>query len=220
MLDRTSSPDELNGLLADIIDHTKATLVRSVFLLLLEGNVDGAQAHVDLSLGRIAPVEAFDVLEVLDGDEVRQLRIGSPEYEAWIRAFEHRSAWYDWFLFLHPEQQKVVDADYTGSAQLSGVSGSGKTCVAVRRAMRLAEQGNSRVLLLTLNRSLAGLLRQLVDLACVDYSTRSRIIVTSFFELARDLLIKFEPHNLRSYEDVTWKLDEHVDEIFREYYRC
>jgi len=30
----------------------------------------------------------------------------------------------------------------------------------------------------------------------------------------------FEPENKLYYEDVTWKLGEHVDEIFREYYRC
>jgi hypothetical protein len=223
MLDGGSSPDQLNDLVGAIADNHKAELVRKVFVLLLEGNVDGAQAHVELSLGRIAPVgeiETKDIVEVLDGEDVRQLRVGSPEYEQWLRAFEQRSSWHDWFLFLHPEQEKVVKADYASVTQLSGVSGSGKTCVVVRRAMRLAERSDARVLLLTLNRSLAGLLRQLVDAACVDERLRSRIEVTSFFELARALLLSFEPQNARHYQDVTWKLDEHVDEVFREYYRC
>jgi hypothetical protein len=60
------------------------------------------------------------------------------------------------------------------------------------------------------------MLRQLVDVACSDDVVRSRIEVTSFFELARAMLMSFEPQNSRHYEDVTWKLDEHVDEIFRE----
>jgi hypothetical protein len=214
---------ELNELVHAVADPQRAELLRTVFVLLLEGNVDGAQAHVDLSLGRIAPVEqidAKDFVQVMDGAEVRQLRVGSAEYEAWLNAFERRTSWHDWFLFLHPEQEKVVNADYPAVAQLSGVSGSGKTCVAVRRAMRLAKPAEARVLLLTLNRSLAGLLRQLVDAACLDERLRTRIEVTSFFELARRLLSSFEPQNARHYVDVTWKLDEHVDEVFREYYRC
>jgi hypothetical protein len=221
-LDGGSSPNDINALVDLISDPAKAELVRKVFILLLEGNVDGAQAHIDLSMGRIAPVSQYtkDILEVLDGDEVRRIRVGSREYEEWMRSFESRTTWQEWFLFLHPEQEKIVKADYLGSSQLSGVSGSGKTCVAVRRAMRLAAQDGAKILLLTLNRSLAGLLRQLVDSACLDESIRTRINVISFFELARDLLTTFEPQNKRHYEDVTWKLDEHVDEIFREYYRC
>ncbi|WP_262271841.1 3'-5' exonuclease [Microvirga yunnanensis] len=221
-LDGGSRPDELEALVVMIPDADKAEFIRTVFTLLLVGNVDGAQAHVDLRRGDIAPIEGFgsaEMVEVEDGDEVRRLRVGSPEYEAWLKAFESRSTWQDWFLFLHPEQERVVRADYPGVAQLSGVSGSGKTCVVVRRAMRLAEQGSDRVLILTLNRSLAGLLRQLVDAACADEAVRSRIEVSSFFELARTLLVTFEPENARQYEDVTWKLGEHVDEVFREYYR-
>jgi len=58
-----------------------------------------------------------------------------------------------------------------------------------------------------------------VDAACVD-GLRARIDVTSFFELARTLLLSFEPESAKHYQDVTWKLNEHVDEVFREYYRC
>ncbi|MEA2897382.1 MAG: hypothetical protein QOJ84_2997 [Bradyrhizobium sp.] len=222
-LDGGCSAKELNDLLALVPNPSKMELLRKVFCLLLEGNVDGAEAHIDLSMGRIAPVEEFDskdMLDVSDGEDVRRLRVGSAEYEEWINAFERRSTWYDWFLFLHPEQEAIVNADYPGVSQLSGVSGSGKTCVAVRRAMRLAKKDGANVLLLTLNRSLSGMLRQLVDVACSDDVVRSRIEVTSFFELARSMLMSFEPANSRHYEDVTWKLDEHVDEIFREYYRC
>ena len=222
-LDGGCGAGELNGLLDHVPDHSKRDLLQKVFCLLLEGNVDGAEAHIDLSMGRIAPVEEYDpknILDVFDGEDVRRIRVGSTEYEEWVKAFEQRSTWYEWFLFLHPEQEAIVDANYAGVSQLSGVSGSGKTCVAVRRAMRLAKNEGANVLLLTLNRSLAGMLRQLVDVGCSDDSVRSRITVTSFFELARDMLMLFEPWNSHHYEDVTWKLNEHVDEIFREYYRC
>ncbi|MEZ2144789.1 3'-5' exonuclease [Bradyrhizobium sp. DN5] len=222
-LDGQSTPQQLISIVALIEDPKKRDLVQAVFALLLEGNYDGAQAHIDLSIGRIKSFEDWDPLEsieVLDGEDVRRIRIGSAEYEDWLRTFEKQSAWYEWFLYLHPEQEKVVNKDYPGVAQLSGVSGSGKTCVCVRRALRLARSSGSNVLVLTLNRSLAGLLNLLIDAACADDEVRSRIQVSSFFELAQKLLASFEPLNQKLYADVTWKLGEHVDEVFREYYRC
>ena len=221
-LDTASAADEIEGAATSIPDSDLRTYVTTVLLLLLAGDVDGAQAHIDVHLGLSralgeADEEAF--LSVRDGQEVRRLRVGSVDYQRWLEAFERRATWHEWFLFLHPEQEKVVDAEYKGAAQLSGVSGSGKTCVVVRRAMRLADEADSRVLLLTLNRSLAGMLRQLIDSACVDAAVRSRIEVTSFFELASRLLVDLEPQRARHYQDVTWRLGEHVDEVFREFYR-
>lgn len=222
-LDGATSSAALEAALSGIADQTKRVFVAAVLHLLLSGDVDGAVARVDLARGLIDPVEDLpsrDLITIEDGSEVRQLRVGSPEYERWLLAFEKRSSWHDWFLFLHPEQEQVVKADYPGTAQLSGVSGSGKTCVVVRRALRLAEtRPDARVLVLTLNRSLAGLLRHLVEASGVDATVLGRVHVTSYFELARDLLVTFEPENARHYEDVTWRLNEHVDEVFREYYR-
>jgi hypothetical protein len=222
-LDGAASSAALEAALSGVADESKRESVAAVLHLLLSGDVDGARTRVDLARGLIDPVEDLppgDFITIEDGSDVRQLRVGSPEYERWLLAFEKRSAWHDWFLFLHPEQERVVKADYVGAAQLSGVSGSGKTCVVVRRALRLSEaREDARVLVLTLNRSLAGLLRQLVEASCVDEAVLSRVHVTSFFELARDLLVTFEPENARLYEDVTWRLNEHVDEVFREYYR-
>jgi len=61
-----------------------------------------------------------------------------------------------WRLFLHPEQQRYVDADRNGAARLSGGAGTGKTVVAIHRACRLARQNpESRVLLTTFTRNLA-----------------------------------------------------------------
>lgn len=220
-LDASAAPADVEGV-CSTLDESAAALIITVFSLLLVGNVDGAEANIRYRMGGIPDVEELDaeqLLEVGDGTEIRRIRIGSVEYERWLNDFEKNAVWHEWFLYLHPEQSKVVDATYPGPAQLSGVSGSGKTCVAVRRAIRLAESSDSRVLVVTLNRSLAGLLRQLVVACCTDAEVRERLHVTSFFELAQRLLLRFEPENERIYADVTWKLNEHVDEIFREYYR-
>lgn len=221
-LDGRASNQEIESLAHQIEIPEKFELIRTVLVLLAAGNVDGAQAHIDFNRGKILPIDDLDsaeIIEVEDGEDVRRIRVGSLEYEAWLDSFEKRSSWQDWFLYLHPSQEKVVWADYPGICQLSGVSGSGKTCVVVRRAMRLVNDDSARVLILTLNRSLAGLLQQLVEAACVDNAVKSRIEVISFFELAQRLLSGFEPENERSYLDVTWKIGEQVEEVFREYYR-
>lgn len=221
-LDGSASSACLQQITNEIPDPSKSEFVHTVFSLLLAGNIDGASTTVKLRSGAIPDFEDIPpdlLVEIEDGPEIRRLRIGTPEYEKWLEDIEKRTTWSEWFLFLHPEQEKVVDTDYAGTAQLSGVSGSGKTCVAVRRALRLAEAPEARVLLVTLNPGLAGLLGQLVESAGTDELVRDRILVTSFFELAQRLLSKFEPSNDRIYRDTTWKLKEHVDEVFREYYR-
>ena len=75
------------------------------------------------------------------------------------------------------------------------------------------------ILIVTLNRSLALLIKDLVDHACLP-ELRARIIVSSFFEYAQGKLLGFEPENRRSYLEVTWKGEEHIDEVWREFYRC
>jgi superfamily I DNA and RNA helicase len=77
---------------------------------------------------------------------------------------------------MHPEQERCVDVDFSASSKLLGVSGSGKTCVLVKRAVRLANKYPSeKVLVVTLNRSLANLIKELVDVVAVG-DTAPRIL--------------------------------------------
>ena len=46
--------------------------------------------------------------------------------------------WEKWTVFLHPEQRQWVERDYTGPARVSGSAGTGKTIVALHRAVHLA----------------------------------------------------------------------------------
>ena len=94
----------------------------------------------------------------------------------------------DWMLFLHPGQQRVVEENFAGPALLTGVSGSGKTCVLVHRARELATRySNGSILVVTLNRSLARLIQNLVKRLCLD-SEESRIDVLSFHDYLTDVL--------------------------------
>ncbi len=67
--------------------------------------------------------------------------------------------WEKWAVFLHPEQRQWVDCDYTGPARVSGSAGTGKTIVALHRAVYLARRHpDARVLLTTFSDTLANAL--------------------------------------------------------------
>ena len=71
------------------------------------------------------------------------------------------SDWEDWMVFLHPIQRVVVEQDYRGPAKVTGAAGTGKTVVAIHRAVRLAkENSKKRILLTTYTRTLADTLRE------------------------------------------------------------
>jgi hypothetical protein len=68
--------------------------------------------------------------------------------------------WEKWTVFLHPEQRQWVDRDYTGPARISRSAGTGKTIVALHRAVQVARQHpEARVLLTTFSDTLANALR-------------------------------------------------------------
>lgn len=46
----------------------------------------------------------------------------------------------DWMIFLHPEQQAVVQRRFEGPARVRGSAGTGKTVVALHRAVELAKR--------------------------------------------------------------------------------
>jgi hypothetical protein len=216
--------NQIQAICGDILVTDRRNLVQDVLCHLAADDVENAVLRLDEFLGRTKTIERSEVSEVLavkDGDTIRRLVVGSKEYDEWLKRFSLEGDHLEWMLFMHPEQERIVYEDFEGASQLSGVSGSGKTCIAVRRAIRLAGySGGEMVLLVTLNRSLAGLISKLVDAAADSEEIRSRVKVTSFFELCQELLGEFEPHRAHHYDAVSWKLNEHIDEVFREYYRC
>jgi len=67
--------------------------------------------------------------------------------------------WDKWTVFLHPAQRQLVEKNYNGAARVAGSAGTGKTIVALHRAVWLArEHPESRVLLTTFSDTLAAAL--------------------------------------------------------------
>ena len=131
-------------------------------LLSLAGRLPGeaAEALLELATGGrpLPPQPVTPVTNPLDHpDAQRRFRVMS-NVEELQRALEF--PWDRWSVFLHPEQRQLVERHYTGPARVSGSAGTGKTIVALHRAVFLARANqNARVLLTTFSHMLANALR-------------------------------------------------------------
>jgi superfamily I DNA/RNA helicase/mRNA-degrading endonuclease RelE of RelBE toxin-antitoxin system len=121
---------------------------------------EAAEALLDLATGvkpQVAqPVTAgenpFD-----HPDAQRRFRIMN-NLEELERALEY--PWEKWTIFLHPEQKQLVERDYSGPARISGSAGTGKTIVALHRAVFFARNNpDARVLLTTFSDTLANAIK-------------------------------------------------------------
>lgn len=64
--------------------------------------------------------------------------------------------WEQWGVFLHPSQRTLVERSFSGPARVAGSAGTGKTIVAIHRAVRLArENPAAKILLASFSQPLA-----------------------------------------------------------------
>lgn len=119
-------------------------------------------------------------------DAQRRFRIIGDEAEL---AAALDAPWDDWAVFLHPAQQEFVDRNFNGPARVIGSAGTGKTVVALHRAVRLAaEDPDAKVLLTTFNENLSDALVEKLDRLTSNLpDVRSRITVAPLATVARDL---------------------------------
>ena len=222
-LEVSTPDDELLTIAAKIDDPDLSNTVIDVFTLLKEDQCAEAVDNIRFFLGENKPIASLSpeqIAELAESDKIRRISPDEPYYADVLGHFARHGKYMDWMLYLHPDQKIIVDRSFNGPAKLVGVSGSGKTCVIVQRAIRLARENPSeKVLVLTLNRQLARLIKEMTVAATVE-EVSARIVVLPLFRLCQDLLHRFEPENDRLYDDITWKSHEHIDEIWREFYRC
>lgn len=121
---------------------------------------EAAEALLELATGGI-PVVPKPTEKTEDPfqhpDAQRRFRVMSDTDEL-ARALEY--PWDKWTVFLHPAQRQMVERDYSGPARVSGSAGTGKTVVALHRAVQLARNDeDARILLSTFSDTLANVLR-------------------------------------------------------------
>ncbi|MEY2229746.1 MULTISPECIES: UvrD-helicase domain-containing protein [Streptomyces] len=99
-----------------------------------------------------------------------------------------------WRVFLHPSQRRIAyHPSYNGPARVTGGPGTGKTVVALHRALHLARQlpddaPDESVLLTTYTRNLATDLRHGLELLIPDEALRAKIRVVNVDALANQLV--------------------------------
>lgn len=151
---RQASEDDL----PDLVDHLPA---------------EAAEALIDLATG-VTP--AVPTPAGLDDDPFEH-----PDAQRRFRTVEGRDEleraldfpWDKWAVFLHPSQRSIVTGAYSGPARVAGSAGTGKTIVALHRAVHLAEENeDARVLLATFSDPLA---RSLMDKLRTLVSNRPRL---------------------------------------------
>ena len=212
-----ATDDEILDAIEGIDDKETSELVFDVIFSLKAGEVRKAIDRIRLAKGELKPLTEDGITASEDIIEIPQ---DDPRYAELFSHFIKTANYKQWMLFMHPEQQSIVNQDFNGPAKLLGISGSGKTCVVVKRAIRLAEMyQNEDVLVVTLNRSLSNLIKELVDTVALG-SVARRIHVKPFFKLCQEYLHEYEPGSDKLYDDTTWKSLEHIDEVWTEYYRC
>ena len=121
---------------------------------------EAAEALLELATGgkpQVVPPIAAGADPFAHPDAQRRFRVMN-DVEELERALDY--PWEKWTIFLHPAQRQWVERTYTGPARVSGSAGTGKTIVALHRAVFLARQHpESRVLLTTFSDTLANALR-------------------------------------------------------------
>jgi hypothetical protein len=106
--------------------------------------------------------------------------------------------WEKWAAFLHPDQAALVERDFSGPARVSGSAGTGKTIVALHRAVHLARANpTATVLLTTFSNALANALKGKLDhLIGNEPVIAARIVVKSVTSVGHDLYAQAhgQPH--------------------------
>ena len=119
-------------------------------------------------------------------DSQRRFRVMSNQEEL-RRALDY--PWERWTVFLHPAQRRVVERTYRVPARVSGSAGTGKTIVALHRAVHLARtHSDARVLLTTFSTTLADALRaRVVRLIANEPKIAERLEVHAMADIGRRL---------------------------------
>ena len=195
------------GVPADWIADVRAATEDSFFALveylpgeaaeaLLEYAATGSLPHPDLAVlleETVSPMMG----PAPDAGDLPVLAFGSPDTQRRIRPIANQEEleralafpWEKWGIFLHPSQRDLVERPFAGPARVAGSAGTGKTIVAIHRAVRLARDNpEARILLASFSDPLANAMAaKLKVLAPETGGLVSRITTESFQAIAEQL---------------------------------
>ena len=161
----------------------------SIFELTDHLPAEAGEALIDLAVGAkppVAQVVAAGADPFAHPDAQRRFRVMN-NVEELERALDY--PWEKWSIFLHPAQRELVERDYSGPVRVSGSAGTGKTIVALHRAVYLARNNaDARILLTTFSDTLANALQaKLLRLISNEPRLAEQIEVHSMNSIGRRL---------------------------------
>jgi len=125
--------------------------------------------------------------------------------------------WDKWAIYLHPVQQELVDANYSGPARVSGSAGTGKTVVALHRAAHILKTDvDAKILLTTFSSPLSNSLEHKLELLMNGNTNLDhRVSVRPFEGIARELFTLINGHDpkMARKEHVSVALEQAADEL-------
>lgn len=175
---------------------------------------EAAEALLNIAVGAIPEtVIALDVNAdpFEHPDAQRRFRVMN-NVEELERALDY--PWEKWTIFLHPTQKSLVEGHYNGPARISGSAGTGKTIVALHRAVFLArENPDARVLITTFSDTLANaLISKLKILIFNEPRIMDRIEVHSLDSIAKRLYeYNFGKPQIITDDELKLLIEEHAD---------
>ena len=224
-IESISSDDDIQNVALLCGDAARQNTVLDVLLSLKSGDVVNAKVRIDTWTGSATPVVELQEQQVSQIQSSESTVLIADVDPVLFQHFVQTASFEQWMLYLHPSQRQHVHQDFDGPARLAGVSGSGKTCVIVHRALRLADlYTDEPVLIVTLSDALASLINGLIDAARGETRPRN-LQVSSIFDLCFQQLMALEPEKRDYYTTRTiaknpHAVSEEVDEIWREYFLC
>ncbi len=177
------------GVPEEWVDDVRRADEDSLFEIIKHLPQEAQEALLKLAVGeqpevpKPAPVDADPFAHP---DAQRRFRVLTNAEEL-QRALDY--PWEKWAVFLHPAQQALVERDFAGPARVSGSAGTGKTIVALHRAVHLAKTNPAaKVLLTTFSTALANSLKgKLLQLVGNDPPVAARMTVKSVRSLGMEL---------------------------------
>lgn len=148
------------GVPPEWIDEVYQASEDSLFEVTEHLPVEAAEALLELATGGTPQVKTLSSEQASPFDHPDAQR----RFRLMADSDELRQAldfpWIKWVVFLHPAQRDLVERDYSGPARVAGSAGTGKTVVALHRAVFLANHNeDARILVTTFSNTLASALK-------------------------------------------------------------
>ena len=179
----STSDDIFNAVIDDSEELSERTAaLNDVLNCINNGDLNAADSRISLWRNSLKPADQItenEAITVVDNDIIKHIRPGDTQFDEELERYLNHDDPLEWFTFTHPSQEKLINSEYAGPTQLSGVSGSGNKCLTKRACRLLGENPGKHVLVITLNQSLALLIENVLK-ALVDEDDFERLLASLY----------------------------------------